>query len=382
MRGSKDHHVKSGGGRSRRHHSTSSGTDRAATAGGGGGGDGRDRSSKRNGVRSTSRTVREQQIRSTRRDSSDSTDYDDCPSSKKYYSASGGETLSRRRNSRDYLKKSSASKDSPKMKEGKKKRDRSSKSGGDGGGTGSGSPRTKNDEQDLSTRSKSPSPRHAKDKAAAPDQVKGLDSDDQPPPLPPKRASGGADHGCSHNDQCQMSDPNCYLRHRQLYNREELDFTSSRLQSESNKRRFMEEEIHRRQEQRGHEQQQELQDRLARELTTTFKMTAGKRLTAKARELSKSQGDGIDDSSATAGERRHKSASRENIYDEASTAYLPSSAPVATAATMPFTFTGEKPAPPSPAPPDNMLPVVSQRMIDPPDLFNTRSRDSKTITSR
>ena len=37
-----------------------------------------------------------------------------------------------------------------------------------------------------------------------------------------------------------------------------------------------------------------------RELTTTFKLTAGKRLTAKAREMSKSQGDGIDDVAAVA----------------------------------------------------------------------------------
>jgi hypothetical protein len=154
---------------------------------------------------------------------------------------------------------------------------------------------------------------------------------------------------------------------------------------------------------------------LARELTTTFKMAAGQRLTAKAREMSKSQGDGIDND-AGAGEqaarRGHtKSASRENLYDEVApvaprhhphhpsppissysaeakavlatkygkllpppVADLSSSAVAATASPpLDFSDSGVKsdgvellPAPPP-----------QHRMLDPPDLFNTKSSSSR-----
>ena len=128
-----------------------------------------------------------------------------------------------------------------------------------------------------------------------------------PPPLPPKGVKKGA-AGNNRAEQCTRAETASKPQSPSTaaatttttpsFFKEELDFTSSRLESETNKMRFVE-EIHRRQErERLHHQQQ---DRLARELTTTFKLTAGKRLTAKAREMSKSQGDGIDIDDVPAG---------------------------------------------------------------------------------
>ena len=255
-----------GGGRSKRHYSTSSGTDRdrslrsAAAA------------SKRNSAKNSSRTAREKQIMTTRVDSSDSSDVEGGGRTKQNY---GEATLSRRRNSKDNLLKKSAAvaaaaQSSPREhrsnRSGESPRPRSNSSGKD------------RSSADVTAKvgCKSPSPRR--------DLAK---TEDGAPPLPPKGVKKGA------AEAAPKSAPPFF--------KEELDFTSSRLESETNKMRFIE-EIHRRQERerlRDHAQQQ--QDRLARELTTTFKLTAGKRLTAKAREMSKSQGDGIDDGAAAVG---------------------------------------------------------------------------------
>ena len=141
----------------------------------------------------------------------------------------------------------------------------------------------------------------------------GAGSQPPPPPLPPKGVKKGA-AGNNRAEQCTRAETASKPQSPSTaaaaaaaaaaatttpsFFKEELDFTSSRLESETNKMRFVE-EIHRRQErERLHHQQQ---DRLARELTTTFKLTAGKRLTAKAREMSKSQGDGIDIDDVPAG---------------------------------------------------------------------------------
>ena len=251
-----------GGGRSKRHYSTSSGTDRdrslrsAAAAG------------KRNSAKNSSRTAREKQIMTTRVDSSDSSD--EGGRAKQNY---GEATLSRRRNSKDNLLKKSAA---AAATQSSPREHRSNRSGE------SPRPRSNSSGKDRSSADvtakvgcKSPSPRR--------DLAK---TEDGAPPLPPKGVKKGA------AEAAPKSAPPFF--------KEELDFTSSRLESETNKMRFIE-EIHRRQERerlRDHAQQQ--QDRLARELTTTFKLTAGKRLTAKAREMSKSQGDGIDDVAAAA----------------------------------------------------------------------------------
>ena len=252
-----------GGGRSKRHYSTSSGTDRdrslrsAAAAG------------KRNSAKNSSRTAREKQIMTTRVDSSDSSD--EGGRAKQNY---GEATLSRRRNSKDNLLKKSAA---AAATQSSPREHRSNRSGE------SPRPRSNSSGKDRSSADvtakvgcKSPSPRR--------DLAK---TEDGAPPLPPKGVKKGA------AEAAPKSAPPFF--------KEELDFTSSRLESETNKMRFIE-EIHRRQERerlRDHAQQQ--QDRLARELTTTFKLTAGKRLTAKAREMSKSQGDGIDDGAAAVG---------------------------------------------------------------------------------
>ena len=265
---SSQHHGGNGepGGRSKRHYSTSSGTDRdrslrsAAAAG------------KRNSAKNSSRTAREKQIMTTRVDSSDSSDIEGGGGrTKQNY---GEATLSRRRNSKDNLLKKSAAaaatQSSPRehrsTRSGESPRPRSNSSGKD------------RSSADVTAKvgCKSPSPRR--------DLAK---TEDGAPPLPPKGVKKGA------AEAAPKSAPPFF--------KEELDFTSSRLESETNKMRFIE-EIHRRQERerlRDHAQQQ--QDRLARELTTTFKLTAGKRLTAKAREMSKSQGDGIDDGAAAVG---------------------------------------------------------------------------------
>ena len=205
----------------------------------------------------------------TRVDSSDSSD--EGGRAKQNY---GEATLSRRRNSKDNLLKKSAAaaatQNSPREhrsnRSGESPRPRSNSSGKD------------RSSADVTAKvgCKSPSPRR--------DLAK---TEDGAPPLPPKGVKKGA------AEAAPKSAPPFF--------KEELDFTSSRLESETNKMRFIE-EIHRRQERerlRDHAQQQ--QDRLARELTTTFKLTAGKRLTAKAREMSKSQGDGIDDVATAVG---------------------------------------------------------------------------------
>ena len=300
-------HVGGGsGGNSKRHHSTSSGTDRdrslrsavAAAA------------SKRNSNKSSSRTAREKQIRTTRMDSSDSSDEGAAAAAgrTKPYS---GETLSKRRNSKEHLlKRSSAQtcsardgRGEPSNRSDDSPRPRSNSSGKDKSSAGA-----------PHVGSKSPSPRHEKTEAGS--------ASGPPPPLPPKGVRKAAD---AHAEQCPKSEaaggggyalPNkpqsssssaaavtttTTSKTSSSFFKDELDFTSSRLESETNKMRFIE-EIHRRQERerlRDHAQQQ--QDRLARELTTTFKLTAGKRLTAKAREMSKSQGDGIDDGAAAVG---------------------------------------------------------------------------------
>ena len=255
-----------GGGRSKRHYSTSSGTDRdrslrsAAAA------------SKRNSAKNSSRTAREKQIMTTRVDSSDSSDIEGGGGrAKQNY---GEATLSRRRNSKDNLLKKSAA---AAATQSSPREHRSNRSGE------SPRPRSNSSGKDRSSADvtakvgcKSPSPRR--------DLAK---TEDGAPPLPPKGVKKGA------AEAAPKSAPPFF--------KEELDFTSSRLESETNKMRFIE-EIHRRQERerlRDHAQQQ--QDRLARELTTTFKLTAGKRLTAKAREMSKSQGDGIDDVATAVG---------------------------------------------------------------------------------
>ena len=247
----------------------------------------------------------------TRGDSSDSSD--ECAAgtagrTKQHYS----ETLSRRRNSKDHLlKKSSVAAAAAQSRDGSGR-----ECGGRGGGEssprersnrGSGDsprPRSNSSGKDKSSAgaeaaaaartvgSKSPSPRRDKTKTK---------KENGAPPLPPKGVKKGA-AGNNHVEQCTMieaaankpqsSATAATTTTTSSFFKDELDFTSSRLESETNKMRFIE-EIHRRQErERLHHQQQ---DRLARELTTTFKLTAGKRLTAKAREMSKSQGDGIDD---------------------------------------------------------------------------------------
>ena len=264
-----------GGGRSKRHYSTSSGTDRdrslrsAAAA------------SKRSSAKNSSRTAREKQIMTTRVDSSDSSDVEGGGRTKQNY---GEATLSRRRNSKDNLLKKSAAaatQSSPREhrsnRSGESPRPRSNSSGKD-----------RSSAEVKAVGGKSSSPRR--------DLAKTEDA----PPLPPKGVKKGAAEAAnklhSSNGESRRESPLVTQpKSAPPFFKEELDFTSSRLESETNKMRFIE-EIHRRQERerlRDHAQQQ--QDRLARELTTTFKLTAGKRLTAKAREMSKSQGDGIDD---------------------------------------------------------------------------------------
>ena len=272
---------------SRRHYSTSSGTDRdrslrSAVAA----------ASKRNSTKNSSRTAREKQIMTTRVDSSDSSDECTNGRTKQHYS----ETLTRRRNSKEYLLKKSLATQvgdgsgSPRERSnrsGDSPRPRSNSSGKDkssAGAEGAAVART--------VGSKSPSPR--RDKTKAENGGAGAQQP-QPPPLPPKGVKIGV-AGNNHAEQCNQAETaKKSSATTTSFFKEELDFTSSRVESETNKMRFIE-EIHRRQErERLHHQQQ---DRLARELTTTFKLTAGKRLTAKARELSKSQGDGIDDVAA------------------------------------------------------------------------------------
>ena len=219
----------------------------------------------------------------TRVDSSDSSDVEGGRTKQNY----GEATLSRRRNSKDNLLKKSAAvaaaaQSSPREhrsnRSGESPRPRSNSSGKD------------RSSADVTAKAggKSPSPRR--------DLAKTEDA----PPLPPKGVKKGAAEAAnklhSSNGESRRESPLVTQpKSAPPFFKEELDFTSSRLESETNKMRFIE-EIHRRQERerlRDHAQQQ--QDRLARELTTTFKLTAGKRLTAKAREMSKSQGDGIDD---------------------------------------------------------------------------------------
>ena len=138
----------------------------------------------------------------------------------------------------------------------------------------------------------------------------GAGSQPPPPPLPPK----GVKKGAAGNTRAEaagepQSSATAATTTPPSFFKEELDFTSSRLESETNKMRFVE-EIHRvRQERERLQHQQQQQDRLARELTTTFKLTAGKRLTAKAREMSKSQGDGIEKDDVPAGSEQVPSAS-------------------------------------------------------------------------
>ena len=113
---------------------------------------------------------------------------------------------------------------------------------------------------------------------------------------------------------CPLSDPNYYMYSRQRSNREELDFTSNRKQSESNKKKMMEE---------FHKEQPLIQDKIIQELTATFKHASrNKKLTSKNREISKSHGDGLDDQrcSSTAKSRKAKrttsgSKSKESLRD-------------------------------------------------------------------
>ena len=88
----------------------------------------------------------------------------------------------------------------------------------------------------------------------------------------------------SHGDECPMSDPNYYMYRNRSY-REELDFTSNRKRSESDKRKQLLEELKK--------DQPLIQDRLAAELSSFQKPKEG--LTRRSREISKSQGDSIDD---------------------------------------------------------------------------------------
>ena len=366
-------------------------------------------------------------------DSSDSSDEGAATAAAgraKLYSA---ETLSKRRNSKEHLlKRSSAqtcsSRDGraePSNRSDDSPRPRSNSSGKDKYSAGV-----------PHAGSKSPSPRHEKTEAAG--------ASAPPPPLPPKGVRKAAD---ANAEQCSKSEgagggyalPNKPQRSpaaaavvtttasttsSSSFFKDELDFTSSRLESETNKMRFIE-EIHRRQErERLHHQEQ---DRLARELTTTFKLTAGKRLTAKARELSKSQGNGIDDVPAAASAaseqvldthsnchtrptwpflasptkthflkhglfqtRNKKSASRENIYDEVSSKAVAvgiGGQPGQQTRVPPHPAHGQAQTPTPPAtaanPPINfsdpgccrMEVMPAQRMLDPPDLFNTKSRE-------
>ena len=241
----------------------------------------------------------------TRVVSSDSSD--ECRTKQHYSEA----TLSRRRNSRDnMLKKSSAvaggqGREDKQRGEGSPKEHRSNRSGD------SPRPRSNSSGKDKSSSgavaaaattrtfvgSKCPSPRH---------DVTTMDNG--APPLPPKGIKKGA-AGNNNLEQSGRSEaaikPQTTTSTAPSFFKDELDFTSSRVESETNKMRFIE-EIHRRQErERLHHQQQ---DRLARELTTTFKLTAGKRLTAKAREMSKSQGDGIDDAQVGSEQVRSRAA--------------------------------------------------------------------------
>ena len=130
-------------------------------------------------------------------------------------------------------------------------------------------------------------------------------------------AGGGPlSHLMQQKKDCPLSDPNYYMYSRQRSNREELDFTSNRQQSEINKKKMMEE---------FHMEQPLIQDKIIQELTATFKHASrNKKLTSKIREISKSYGDGLDErgggSGSSAKSRKAKSRasgskSKESLRD-------------------------------------------------------------------